>query len=237
MNIHDYAYMHHNFLNQIPSCLILSTLKQEIAFANDSAAKIMGFKSGNDAVNTHYSNIRCKAAEDAELFAKQDNLVIAKEKAIKTIGYHRYQDNDDWTLVLCEKSPLLKDNEFIGLMTYWWDVTYYNIIDFSRFLYTSTKKVTSTDSCSFIIDDEQNNQYDLSNRQLECLFFLLRGQTSKRIAEILSLSPRTVEDYINEIKFKMHCFTRSQIIEKAINEGMIHIIPKTFFKHAIAPNI
>jgi ATP/maltotriose-dependent transcriptional regulator MalT len=54
---------------------------------------------------------------------------------------------------------------------------------------------------------ELDNIYDDLNlplRQSEVFFFLLRGKTSKEIAKILSLSPRTVESYLDEIKVTIH---------------------------------
>ena len=47
-----------------------------------------------------------------------------------------------------------------------------------------------------------DNPFDLSARELECLFCVLRGMTAKRVAEILQLSKRTVEFYISNIKNK-----------------------------------
>ncbi len=40
-----------------------------------------------------FSNVRCKAAEDAELFEKKNNLVINQSKKISALGYHLYSDN------------------------------------------------------------------------------------------------------------------------------------------------
>ena len=40
----------------------------------------------------------------------------------------------------------------------------------------------------------------LSKRETECIYYLIRGMTIKRIAQTLKLSPRTVESYIKNIK-------------------------------------
>jgi DNA-binding CsgD family transcriptional regulator len=69
---------------------------------------------------------------------------------------------------------------------------------------------------------------NLSDRQLECLFLLMRGKTSKQIAAILELSPRTIETHIEDIKEKFNCQSKSELIEKAINEGFMHVIPESF---------
>ena len=53
----------------------------------------------------------------------------------------------------------------------------------------------------------------LSNRERECLGHLARGYTIKIIAEVLSLSPRTVEYYLNGAKKKLKRRARKQLIE------------------------
>lgn len=65
----------------------------------------------------------------------------------------------------------------------------------------------------------------LSKRQSQCLLYILLGKTSKRIAEKLQLSPRTVEDYIDEIKGKFNCHKREDLIEEAHKRGFLEIMP------------
>lgn len=65
----------------------------------------------------------------------------------------------------------------------------------------------------------------LSKRQSECLYYLLRGKSAVSIAKLLGLSPKTVEYYIDEIKNKMVCNNKAEVIEKAIEMGYIEVNP------------
>lgn len=56
----------------------------------------------------------------------------------------------------------------------------------------------------------------LSNRQTECGYLLLNGKTSKEIAHILGLSIRTVEYYISNIKTKLRCRNKTELVAKLI---------------------
>jgi len=47
-----------------------------------------------------------------------------------------------------------------------------------------------------------NSIVKLSPREVECIFHFSQGKTAKEIARILSISPRTVEDYIKNVKLK-----------------------------------
>ena len=48
----------------------------------------------------------------------------------------------------------------------------------------------------------------------------------KEIARKLNISPRTVESHIEEIKLKMDCQTKSQLIKKGIHANLLDIIPR-----------
>lgn len=62
----------------------------------------------------------------------------------------------------------------------------------------------------------------LSNRERECLFYLLRCRTAKEIAQILNISFKTVEMHISHIKEKLNCQTKSKIFDLAVERGIIH---------------
>ena|SRR5581483_4441419 len=57
----------------------------------------------------------------------------------------------------------------------------------------------------------------LTKREAECLYFLARAYTTKKIAQALDLSPRTIETYINNIKDKLGVIYKSEITEKAMS--------------------
>lgn len=65
-------------------------------------------------------------------------------------------------------------------------------------------------------DDNSNRNseksFTFTKREMECLNFLHQGLNNKQIARQLNLSPRTIEEYFNKIKFKMGCKSRLQIV-------------------------
>lgn len=69
------------------------------------------------------------------------------------------------------------------------------------------------------LDTEINDL--LTNRQLDCLHCLVRGMTMKQIGKTLNLSPKTVEHYLYNIRTKLHCFSRSELIGKALQMNAI----------------
>lgn len=57
----------------------------------------------------------------------------------------------------------------------------------------------------------------LTSREQECLEYTIKGFTAKEIAKKLQISPRTVEEYINQIKLKLDVSTKQQMIQKVLS--------------------
>lgn len=55
----------------------------------------------------------------------------------------------------------------------------------------------------------------LSKRERQCLKLLLQGKTAKETAASLTLSPRTVEYYFDNLKDKLECWNRSELFKAA----------------------
>ena len=215
-------------LEQSPGFLGTLSLDSKLLTVNKVGLSWIGFDSPDSVVGVSYDNLRCKATEDAELFRYQDKLVQKNSKPIYFIDCYYYADNS-WKIIFGKKY-LIKDTsgKSIAIVSHFDDVTHYRAIDTSRFIIQSGKRLLTKKHQQFCyLLNDYTQKTNLSMRELECLFFLLRGKTIKTIGQILRLSPRTVESYINQIKFKMGCSTRIELIEKAINEGYINILPSS----------
>lgn len=81
----------------------------------------------------------------------------------------------------------------------------------------------------FSLTNEKYNHYHLTKHESFCLFYLVRGNTAKLIAKKMNISFRTVETYLENIKIKLNCKNKSELIEKAIEEGFLTTIPNAGF--------
>ena len=52
-----------------------------------------------------------------------------------------------------------------------------------------------------------------TRREAECMVLLLKGKTINSVADILELSPRTVEYYIKNMKSKIGCRTKFELVD------------------------
>ena len=75
----------------------------------------------------------------------------------------------------------------------------------------------------YVLDEERQQLY-LTYREAQCMLLFIHGKTVIKAARCLSLSPRTVEYYLNNMKAKLKCRTKSELIEL--------ILQTQFLRHA-----
>jgi two-component system response regulator DegU len=61
----------------------------------------------------------------------------------------------------------------------------------------------------------------LSAKEIKVLTLRCQSKSCKEIAELLSLSPSTIKNHIDNIKNKLNCRTQVELIKYAIKEGYI----------------
>ncbi len=64
----------------------------------------------------------------------------------------------------------------------------------------------------------------LTKQQTACLKFLALGNTHKQIGDHLGLAQKTVEHYLDTVKTKLRCHSRSELIMQAIERGLIDVL-------------
>ena len=69
--------------------------------------------------------------------------------------------------------------------------------------------------------DRQPSAVSLSPREQECLQWVCRGKSSADIGTILSLSPRTVDSYLEKVCAKLRVRTRIEAVAVSVRNGLI----------------
>ena len=76
---------------------------------------------------------------------------------------------------------------------------------------TNQKKSPKINKFIYILDTKHGNIH-ITKREAECMSLLLKKKTIDNIAHILEIAPRTVMDHLNNVKIKVGCNTKSELI-------------------------
>ena len=53
-----------------------------------------------------------------------------------------------------------------------------------------------------------------TQREAECMVYLLKGMTNAFVAELMGLSPRTIEYYIKNMRTKLCCKNKNELVQR-----------------------
>lgn len=69
----------------------------------------------------------------------------------------------------------------------------------------------------FTLKQEEHQNTKLSQREVDCIYHLLHQKTALETADLMNISRRTVESYFENIKIKLNCKNKTEIMEKLQN--------------------
>jgi DNA-binding CsgD family transcriptional regulator len=72
-----------------------------------------------------------------------------------------------------------------------------------------------------VIKNLNTNEYKLTEREVECLYWAANGKSSHETAVILKIKPSTVEEYRKKIKKKLNCNNLVQAVYEGVKRGYI----------------
>lgn len=222
-------------IEQLPGYIIWKDMDSIYLKTNTNAARLLGFRCSDDLIGLTDYDLRCEAADYAEAFITEDKNITNKALAeTTTILYiHGYSDNKIKTLIGNKAIFYDELSNPIGIVCQLIEIAHHILknLFFSSSLYPINRSKTYRGSYYL---NSPYPEINLSKQQALCLFYVLRGKTNKVIAQILKLSPRTVEAYLDNIKHKMGCINKANLIEKSIELGFLEIVPLGILKQALS---
>jgi len=208
--------------------------QSQFGFLNDCSVKCLSFSSEEHALSHGYADMHCRANELACFYNEQDRLTVKMGKPTAWLALAKYGGRDEKTLFYGTKSPVFdKEKNVIGIFANFMDATDHQLINLSDLLLGDTKFLNRADDQITYQVGNYARDYKLSPKESVVLFYMLRGQSAASIAQKLRRSPRTIESHIESIKNKMDCLSKSELVEKSIDCGLLNILPR----HIISLNM
>ncbi len=184
-------------------------------------ANYIGYQSSEDLLGqgVTYKDVKTSAIELVDIFYDEDKFVTKSKNELKQIAYCGYQEGMRW--LLGSKQPIYNESgqvQSIGMS--YIDITSTELANYYSRLHHGNK---SKQLVYYIKASFENKLF--TRRESECLYYILRGKSASMIGKLLNISKRTVESHIENIKNKLVCDTKSQVIEQAMDLGYYYIIP------------
>lgn len=222
------VFSQEHLLWQLSGYIGVKDTQSKFLWANKNCVNLLGFKSLDWFVGSTDFDIPCEASKFAEQFIAQDRQVLRTKSCLRLLEIRKYADNNIYTL-LTTKTPLLDiSGVIIGVIA--------QLITVDRNILMALSKMAAAPAAhdySHLIGSHKIGSYDekcdLTQREEETLYYLLRGNTAAEIAARLKISRRTVEIYVDNLKGKFGCDKKSHLITKCIEDGFMNVIPHSLF--------
>jgi DNA-binding CsgD family transcriptional regulator len=196
-----------DIFNNIPGYIGWKDSNGKYLGCNQQLAMVLQLKSAEQIVGLKDS-ILIDYNEATGSFHAKNDLIALEGNTVK--GLHQSDKPYDGSFFYFIKKPLIGENKQIyGILFHC--QPFFRSHEWLEFTEVTSKHVPPEYHAGHYIIGTAKNKFNLSRRELECLFYLLRGQTAKAIGQHLCLSKRTIESYIENIKAKFGCRTKAEL--------------------------
>lgn len=76
----------------------------------------------------------------------------------------------------------------------------------------------------------------LTQREAECVFWVMEGLTNKEIADKMDLSSRTIEYYLRNVRVKLNCYSKAHLIKMLKDAPILALIRQQVQDEEPIPN-
>jgi len=200
-------------LNQLPIGICFVDKEQLVKGGNDTIAQMVNAVSIQDMMDTtsddywtaDFSN-RIKSHVRKVIASK--SMIIVEETGEGIDGAHTLQG-------MSFKYPWYHRDTVIGMFNYTLPIDPSSLESFALTL--TQIMTTGLLGPNPYIPSNPHPEIELTQRENEVLKLLLKGHTAKSMARILTLSYRTIEHYIKNIRLKANCASKIELIQKYSN--------------------
>jgi len=188
---------------KLPFEVFLMNPDATIATANDRVAETCGTLSPYSLIGTRADKYFEKYSAD---FIISCDAEVMSGKKVLINEYDLIRRDALIKHIIAIRMPVYgKVDSIVGVFGYSAIMGKHSLVDFFHLL--SSHDLLKKSSPNYI-----QNTY-ISTREYQCLKHLVRGKTMRQIGQILNLSTRTIESYIENVKLKLNVSSKSQLID------------------------
>ena len=219
-----------HWVMQLPGLVTLKTLDSRVIVMNDRLAPLLGAPSAE--LMGHYEQAFGRGDSEASVRFRQQDLDTIERRHRRYLDILAYADNKP-RAILSQKTCLVDPaGKPVAILFQGIDISTREFGNIDALLLEHVRagrEVHPDRPYSYALDDPRADS-PLKAREGEVLFYLLHGRTARGVAEVLHLSVRTVEGYIDELKYTFRCDSKADLVEKAIAYGYSNYLPESLLR-------
>jgi DNA-binding CsgD family transcriptional regulator len=219
-----------SLIDQMPGVCACKDAGSVFLHGNTEFKQSMGLGEDTSLSGLRHTDLPAAFASYDSSYLAQDRLVIEQGVTLRSINVYRAGAAVKAYLVV--KKPFYDcETQTRGVLLHGTDITNVNntVLRLRENGGAPDRPLSHPIPGGSFIIKGQEAWVELTPRETEVLFFLLRGGVARRIASLLSISVRTVEHHIDSLKDKFLVSSKSELIEKAIAMGYFYITPAMLF--------
>lgn len=213
-----------HLLSLLPGYVFWKDVQSNFLGCNDNFANAAGLRFSKHIVGKNDFVVQYTMKDNFKYVLSDDQHVVKSGEPLLHI--HETQiyikDNNKEFPIITNKYPLINSHgEIIGIFGIYTPISEGAAgLDRLAIANQAVHKLSS--------DNEKRKKYlvegkfgeiSLSLREAQCINYILLGKTMKAVATMLQLSPRTVEGYIENIKLKIGCHSKSELFQFILNSN------------------
>lgn len=211
---------HLSITDQLDVSIFAKDLYGKYIYANDTFAKAAGVDSKEQIIG--YSDLDLFWRKQADIFRAGDSRTLNGQSFVKVPEILLQRDG---TRKVCTTKTILKSNsgKTMGIVGSFIDITQYT-------MFKSTVQFTKC-SNKLCLGPLYNNLL-LSFKEARVLYFLLLGYSTSKISKTLFLSPNTINYHIKNLKYKLQCSSKGELVEKSVMSGISFTLFDRFLQNS-----
>lgn len=211
---------------------IACLLNQDLQFTQitDHGAKLHGYRNAEHMIGTSLFDIKCSLIKSAPDFYQQFKKAMNQERRVSMLDLHTYADGQTH-ITRTDKTPLYDTNDQVcGAFAQVCIITGDIEARLYNKCFSNANNLLDSKHPVNITMEMITHYDDLTVRESECMYYIMRGESSRMISERLSLSARTIEEYTNALKIKLNCTNKSDLLHYGLAYGLNKQIPQSLLQ-------
>jgi len=238
-NIYSLAEQYSHIISQLPGLFLLKSCDSKYFGFSPQFSNLLGWKNQQECIGRSDADLPCQASELAEVFVQEDRETLLNGDT-KQLHLTKYCDENVKIFITNKKRLVSKNNEVIGIVVYDEDVTYHPVIQKMAVDEMVKMRAYTSNKAEHALKMKIIPCYkglNLSIRESEVLYYLIRKESLKIISGLLNISTRTVEKHTQNIMEKLECYSRKQLIEFAADTEIFNVLLNSLFTRSIRMEI